>query len=88
MNVIVCSVPEFKKGDPSPSGFLAKMEWAEIQLKHGLRQEICGSCGKWYFPQERIELSESVTKKFSNGNEIIAKWLCVKCIGKVAKKKK
>lgn len=44
--------PEFKAGDPAPTGYLEKSEWARVQLKAGLRQKKCRVCGLWKFPQE------------------------------------
>ena len=46
---IICSVPEFKRGDPPPNdeSYLAWEEWANVQYKAGLRQSQCGHCGKW-----------------------------------------
>jgi hypothetical protein len=43
---------QYKAGDPAPIGYLQQSEWAEVQLKAGLRQRECGRCGKWKFPQE------------------------------------
>ena len=41
----------YKAGDPKPAGYGARQEWAEIQVKGGLKQTQCGH-GKWLFPQE------------------------------------
>jgi len=49
---IVCVQPTFKPGDQAPAGYLAWNEWAEVQLKAGLRQKTCERCWKWKFPQE------------------------------------
>ena len=49
----------YKAGDPAPSGYLQQSEWAEVQLKAGLRQKECGRCGKWKFPQELSDVSDS-----------------------------
>jgi hypothetical protein len=43
---------DFKPGDPAPAGYLDWHEWAAIQHKAGMRQEECGRCGRWKFPQE------------------------------------
>jgi hypothetical protein len=43
---------DFKKGDSPPSGYMAWHRWAEVQYKSGLRQERCGMCGLFKFPQE------------------------------------
>lgn len=49
---IVCHQPNFKPGDPEPTGYLAWHEWAEVQHKAGLRQKQCCRCGKFKYPQE------------------------------------
>jgi len=59
---IICSIPEFKPGDPRPAGYLAFDAWAEVQAKGGLKQEACGICGRYCFPQEMSDMqAESVT---------------------------
>lgn len=45
-------IPEFKPGDPSPSGYAAFHEWAAVQSKAGIKQLRCPTCGLWRFPQE------------------------------------
>ena len=43
----------YKPGDwPPPEGYLAKSEWANIQIKAGIRQGQCPSCKKWFWPKE------------------------------------
>lgn len=37
---------------PAPTGYLAKMEWAEMQLRAGRFQRQCPHCGKWRFYHE------------------------------------
>jgi hypothetical protein len=49
----VLAVPQFRVGDPAPTGYLAKHEWATIQMHGGLRQRRCATCGLWRFPQEK-----------------------------------
>ncbi len=39
-------------GTLPPRGYNEWHEWAEIQHKAGLRQETCGQCCLWKFPQE------------------------------------
>ncbi len=46
--------PDFKPGDPCPDGYIARSEWAEVQMKAGLRQVVCGMCSRWQFPQELV----------------------------------
>ncbi len=41
-----------KPGDPPPEGYIDKAEWAAVQMKAGLKQRRCWSCGLWRFPQE------------------------------------
>lgn len=40
------------KGSQPPSGYIAKHDWADAQLLHGLKQTQCGGCGLWLFPQQ------------------------------------
>lgn len=44
--------PDFKPGDPPPQGYMGWHRWAEVQIKAGLQQTQCPTCGKWRFPQE------------------------------------
>jgi hypothetical protein len=44
--------PEFKAGDPPPSGYNEWHEWARVQDAAGLRQTRCSRCNRWRFPQE------------------------------------
>lgn len=44
-----------KPGDMPPvekSDYLGWRAWAEVQHKAGLRQQQCGKCGRWFYPQE------------------------------------
>lgn len=41
-----------KPGDPPPAGYNDWHEWAKVQAKAGLKQERCGRCSKYKFPQE------------------------------------
>jgi len=52
MNVHLNVRPDFKPGDPAPTGYLDWHEWASVQYRSGLRQRRCGGCGKCLFPQE------------------------------------
>lgn len=44
----------FEVGSMPPLGYLAWHEWADAQVKGGLKQSQCKECGLWYFPQESI----------------------------------
>jgi hypothetical protein len=45
-------IPNYKGGDPAPSGYLEWHEWARTQLRAGLRQRRCPKCRLYKFPQE------------------------------------
>ena len=45
--------PDYKPGDPPPTGYLDWHAWASVQHKAGLRQFRCSECGKMHYPQER-----------------------------------
>ena len=63
----IISGVDYKPGDPAPhGGYLAMHEWAEVQIKAGLKQEQCGRCSKWFFPQELsdiIDVSHAITTR-------------------------
>ena len=42
----------YQPGDLPPLGYNQWHEWADVQVKAGLRQQRCSQCGKWKFPQE------------------------------------
>ena len=48
---VICMSEFYKKGDPTPEGYIAWHDWARIQYNAGLRQGKCPH-GKWLFPQE------------------------------------
>lgn len=43
---------DYSPGDPPPEGYCQWHEWAQVQYKAGLRQQRCGICSLWKFPQE------------------------------------
>jgi len=43
---------EFKPGDPAPTGYNDWQEWADVQEKAGIHQELCPTCYRWLHPQE------------------------------------
>lgn len=43
---------DFEVGSMPPSGYIAKSEWAQVQLNAGLEQTQCNNCKRWFFPQE------------------------------------
>lgn len=52
LRAIVTYTPDFKPGDPAPSGYLDWHAWADVQAKAGLRQTQCPDCSRWRFPQQ------------------------------------
>lgn len=44
---------QWPKGCPAPIGYADWFEWARAQKLHGLKQEQCGICGLWLFPQDK-----------------------------------
>jgi hypothetical protein len=68
---IVTMSPDYKPGDPAPSGYLDWHAWAEVQHKAGLRLVQCPGCSRWQYPQE---LSTRVR---------IAEFMCLECADKV-----
>jgi hypothetical protein len=58
---------EYKPGDPAPSGYLDWHEWAAVQHKAGLRQDECGRCGRWKYPQELSDLKIKTPAKTRSG---------------------
>lgn len=75
-----------KPGDPPPEGYNEWHEWAKVQEKAGLKQERCGRCSKWRFPQELsdiIDTSEANTRKDGSGQTVIVKSpVCKQCAAK------
>lgn len=52
MKTIIDTTPCFRVGDPEPDGYVARIEWAQVHLDAGLRQQRCGSCFMWHFPHQ------------------------------------
>ena len=47
----------YEVGSMPPSGYVAWYDWAEAQIRGGLKQKKCDKCGKFLFPQELSEHS-------------------------------
>ncbi len=43
----------FKPGDPMPDGYMARAEWARVQMRAGYRQTYCKRCERWEFQQQK-----------------------------------
>lgn len=74
-------VPEFKPCDPCPDGYIARQEWAAVQMKAGMKQVECGMCSRWQFPQELVPdliiESEAMT---SRGEKVkMTSRVCLEC---------
>lgn len=52
LGILTVSGGPYKPGDPRPTGYLDAAQWADAQLKAGLKEQRCGLCGLWKFPQE------------------------------------
>lgn len=76
-------IPDYKPGDMPPEGYLQWHAWADVQIGAGLKQETCGMCGLWHFPQEmsgKIIESES---RYRNGRKKIERSpVCLNCDNK------
>lgn len=73
-------MPSYNPGDPAPSGYLQWHEWAEVQHKAGLRQQECGSCGKWRYPQELSDVMRETTMRDSRGRRHAVQYaVCKQC---------
>lgn len=64
---IVHIIPDFKPGDPPPSGYIEWHEWAHVQTKARLRQEQCGRCSLWRFPPEMSAVRDVRTRQTPSG---------------------
>ena len=42
----------YKAGDPCPTGYIDRQEWAAAHLRAGIRQVRCSQCSRWKFPQQ------------------------------------
>lgn len=78
----ILSSEGYKPGDPHPEGYLAEVEWADVQLKAGLRQRVCGRCGKWKFPQELSDLIDISKLRSVIGTITVRHAVCNKCVSK------
>lgn len=74
------TTPSFKSGDPCPQGYIARQEWANVQLRAGSRQARCGFCSGLFFP---LELSgeevrtQALTSRGLKVNMVLP--ICKKC---------
>ena len=81
MNATILAGRTYLPGDPPPEGYLAWHEWAEAQYKSGLRQEQCGRCGLWKFPQELSPNMDRHTLQSKKGPVVLAQRVCCNCHG-------
>lgn len=79
---VVCLLMQdkYKPGDLPPDGYLAWHEWAEVQVKAGIKQVQCGSCGLWKTPQElSSDVLECVAKDKRGRSITVRDPVCTKC---------
>lgn len=48
---VIDNARAFKPGDPEPVGYIDWYEWADVQIKAGLKTKTCAICRRFYFPQ-------------------------------------
>jgi hypothetical protein len=74
---------DYLPGDPSPSGYLETQEWAEVQIKAGLRQSACCKCGLCKFPQELSDQYVRTQARTSKGEIVkLIDPVCLDCADK------
>jgi hypothetical protein len=63
---------EYQPGDPAPEGYMAWHEWAGVQHKAGLRQQRCGHCLLWKYPQELSDktVTQTATTRKHGGQTV------------------
>ena len=89
---IVCWISEagdYKPGDPPPSGYNDRHEWARVQDRAGRKQQRCSRCRLLQYPQEiaSIETREHIVyptrrdaQSETNGiPRIVEEPICLKC---------
>lgn len=78
----ICLIEQdaYKSGDQPPQGYLAWHEWADVQYKSGLRQQACGQCGKYFFPQELSKSVMNCKLHDKKGNVVVTPQpICLSC---------
>lgn len=43
---------DYRPRDPQPDGYVDRADWAQVQLRAGLRQRRCVACKRLGFPQQ------------------------------------
>jgi hypothetical protein len=72
----------WKPGDQPPEDhdYLGWREWDKVQHKAGLRQQQCGKCGLWKYPQELSAEYQRWTATTRGGSKYkVVEPLCVGC---------
>ena len=70
----------YAPGDPAPSDYLGWHEWARVQARAGLRQEPCGCCGLWCFPQQLSAQTIKTTLRDRYGRSVEKEYpVCLGC---------
>lgn len=78
MNLEICR--KFEPYSQPPAGYMERHEWAQVQLRAGLRQKLCGFCSLWKFPQELVGDAIVTQAETSRGTKVNQIWhVCEEC---------
>lgn len=74
---------EYQPGSLPPSGYNGFFDWADVQEKAGLKQEMCSNCCLWKYPQE-MYVSEQYEYVDARTGDTVLLWSpkCRECCGK------
>lgn len=79
--VCILEGEDYKPGDPAPIGYLEWHEWADVQIKAGLKQQQCGKCSKWFFPQELSDKTIETNARTAKGARVrLSDPVCIGCV--------
>jgi hypothetical protein len=70
---------DYKPGDMPPTGYIARQEWADVQMKAGLKQVPCNHCGKWLFPQQVARETTRVLRNSMGAPVNVKGYVCKAC---------
>lgn len=86
---VLSASPGFEPGDPPPTGYCDKHEWAAVQMKAGFRQVRCTRCTRFKFAQELAALEIATVTVYPTKRDAIAgtnpieqvqeRWICREC---------
>ena len=67
MKAILLVQDTYQPGDQPPEGYIAWHEWAEVQRRAGIKQQMCGRCSRWKTPQELSDIVDTTPARTSRG---------------------